>query len=268
MSAASLQLDGVSVRRGGHPILLVDELAVRPGEFLGVVGVNGAGKTTLLRVCAGLLRPTAGRVWLDGIDLTCISAWRRTAVRTRVGYVPQSADYNAHLPLTVAEVVAMGRAGRRGLLRRLSLADRGVVGMWIERLGVGPLAGRTFRSLSGGEQQKVLVARAMVQEPGLLLLDEPAANLDLDWKERVVALLEELFRASSVTVVMVSHETGLLPRCCTRVALMRGGRILRVGPPHEVLTPEALALTYGCAVEVAEVRGRRHAVALGDGGAG
>ncbi len=261
MTPLSLRLNAVTVVRGGHAILDVPALEASPGECLGVVGVNGAGKTTLLRVCAGLLRPTSGAVWLGGVDLATAWPWRLTRLRAAVGVLPQASEYNAHLPLTVGEVVAMGRAGPRGLLRRLGPADREIVRTWLERLGLGPLASRVFPSLSGGEQQKALLARAMAQEPGLLLLDEPGANLDLDWKARLVALLDEVVRATGVTVVMVSHETGLLPACCTRVALMRGGRVLRLGPSAQVLTPEALAEAYGCPVEVATVRGRRYAVA-------
>lgn len=261
MSEPRLHLRGVHVRRGGRAILAVDELAVAAGEFLGIVGVNGAGKTTLLRVCGGLVRPSSGQVLLDGVDLATASAWQRTVLRRSVGYVPQATDYNAHLPLTVEEVVGMGRDGRRGLLRWRTAEDRRAVSQWMQRLGLDALAARTFRTLSGGEQQKVLIARAMVQEPTLLLLDEPAANLDLDWKARIIGLLSALYQSCGVTVVMVSHETGILPACCGRVALMRAGRVLRAGPPGDVLTPEALAAAYGCAVDVAEVCGRRHAVA-------
>ncbi|MFW6108492.1 MAG: ABC transporter ATP-binding protein [bacterium] len=267
MSGARLELRGVEVRRGGRRILAVDALAVAPGKFLGVVGVNGAGKTTLLRVCGALLRPSAGQVSLDGVDVASALPWRRTAARRAVGYVPQATDYNAHLPLTVEEVVGTGRDGRRGLLRRRTQEDRRLVQQWVQRLGLEALAGRTFRSLSGGEQQKALIARAMVQQPSLLLLDEPAANLDLDWKARIIRLLEELYRACHLTIVMVSHETGMLPASCGRVALMRAGRVLRAGPPEAVLTPAALAAVYGCPVTVAEVQGRRQAVAR-EGGPG
>jgi len=261
VSGARLELEGIEVRRGGATILAVDALGVAPGEFLGVVGVNGAGKTTLLRVCGAMLRPRSGRVLLNGVEVGAASAWRRTAARRTIGYVPQTSDYNAHLPLTVEEVVHMGRDGRRGLLRRQTQEDRSIVGRWMERLGLAALASRTFRTLSGGEQQKVLIARAMVQEPDLLLLDEPAANLDLDWKARIVRLLDDVYRATGLTAIMVTHETGMLPAACGRVALMRGGTVLGTGHPAQMLTPSALDAVYGCAVDVANVQGRRHAVA-------
>jgi len=243
-------------------ILHVPELIVRPRSFLGVVGPNGAGKTTLLGVCAGLIAPTSGQATLTGRRLDGLSSWQRTHLRRRVGLVPQRADYNPDVPLSVREVVSLGRVGPRGLLRTLTGADEALVDTWLATLGLTELAGRTFRSLSGGEQQKVLVARAMVQEPRLLLLDEPTANLDLDWKQRVVALLEKLYAEHPLTVVMVSHDTALLPRCTTEVALLSAGELLEVGPPQEVLTAANLSRMYGCAVEVVTFRGGRHAVAV------
>jgi iron complex transport system ATP-binding protein len=261
MSGVRIELRGVVVARSGRQILRIEQLSVGSGEFLGVIGRNGAGKTTLLHVAAGLTRPSSGVVLHDGLAITEMNGWRRTDVRRRVAYVPQASEYNADLPLTVHEVVAMGGVGPTGLLRRADDASRQRVRAWLERLDLARMAQRTFRSLSGGEQQKVLLARAMVQEPRMLLLDEPAANLDLDWKERLVRLLDQLYAEDPLTVVMVSHETGLLPACCGRVALMDGGQIVQSGPPDEVLTPDALARLYGCQVRVIEMAGRRHAMA-------
>ncbi len=263
MKGVCVELRGVVVARGSRQILRIEQLAVGGGEFLGVIGRNGAGKTTLLHVAAGLIHPSSGIVLHDGQAITEMNGWRRTDVRRRVAFVPQASEYNADLPLTVHEVVAMGCAGPTGLLRRPDAGSRQRVQTWLERLDLAGMSRQTFRSLSGGEQQKVLLARAMVQEPHLLLLDEPAASLDLDWKARLVHLLDQLYAENPLTVVMVSHETGLLPACCGRVALMDGGRIVRSGPPNEVLTPDALAQLYGCEVRVIETAGRRHALAGG-----
>ena len=265
MSALAVDLEGVVLVRGGRRILDVEHLAIRGGEFLGVVGRNGAGKTTLLHVLAGLVRPTRGVVRHDGAAITHRAGWSRTSLRRRIGFVPQATEYNAELPLTVRDVVEMGCAGPTGLFRRPAESDKQSVWTWLDRLGLAGMADRTFRSLSGGEQQKVLLARAMVQHPGLLLLDEPGANLDLDWKERLVAALEQICLDRPITVVMVSHETGLLPRCCDRVALMDRGRIVCQGPPQDVLLPEALARFYGCAVRMVETGGRRHVVGAASG---
>ena len=248
------------VVRGGKRILDVGTLEVSARRFLGVVGPNGAGKSTLLKVIAGLLRVDEGSVEVLGRSLDGASSRVRTQVRRRIGYVPQRAEFNPDLPLTVREVVELGRVGVRGLLRRPSARDRELVEDWLERLGLAHLADRTFRSLSGGEEQKALIARAMVQEPKMLLLDEPAANLDLDWKERLVSLLEELFGDHAITVIMVSHETGLLPGCSTSVALVREGKVLAVGRPEETLTEELLERAYGVAVSVHRIRERYHVI--------
>jgi len=262
VTGVAIALQDVVVARGGKAILDVDRLTIEAGQFVGVVGRNGAGKSTLLNVLAGLIRPTRGVVRHDSEAITKLSRWRRTAIRRRVGYVPQATEYHADLPLTVHEVVGMGLAGPAGLFRSADAGAQDRVDDWIERLGLAGMKRRTFRSLSGGEQQKVLLARAMVQEPRLLLLDEPAVHLDMDWKERLVAWLDQVFVQLAITVVMVSHETGLLPTCCQRVALVDRGRIARYASPAEALTPEVLAELYGCPVEVIETAGRRHAVAL------
>lgn len=257
---ADILMEQVLVRRAGQTILDVSELAVSPHTFLGIVGPNGAGKTTLLKVISGLLLADAGSVTVLGTALEQVGSLGRTRLRRRIGYVPQRADYNPDLPLTVHEVVELGRVGPRGLLGSLFARSDELVEHWLEKLGLAHLATRTFRSLSGGEQQKVLIARAMVQQPKILLLDEPAANLDLDWKERLVSLLERLFGDHSITVIMVSHETGLLPECTTAVALMHAGKVFTMGTPAETLTEPLLARAYGVSVSVHRVRGRYHVI--------
>jgi len=257
------EMFGVKVRAGGRTILDVPVLEVRRGEFLGVVGLNGAGKTTLVATMIGLTRPTEGRVRLLGQDLTTAGRWRAAAARRAVGYVSQSTEMNVALPLTVREVVETGRAGPAGLFRRYGRADQRLVADWLDRFELGPLAGRTFRSLSGGEKQKTLLARAMVAEPELLVLDEPAAGLDIDCKDRVVGLIEDLYLAGRLTVVMVTHETGALPSATRRVALMRDGRIAALGPPGETLRSDTLGSLYGARVRVVEMEGRRYAIGLG-----
>jgi iron complex transport system ATP-binding protein len=244
-----------------RPILDIGHLRIEPNHFVGVVGRNGAGKSTLLHVLAGLIRPTAGLVRHDGTCITTLDGWRLSRLRRYVGLVPQVTEYHADLPLTVREVVQMGCAAPAGLLRAVPADARARVGVWLDRLGLSSLDRRTFRSLSGGEQQKVLLARAMVPDPRLLLLDEPGANLDMDWKERLVECLEDVLRERPLTVVMVSHETHLLPAACDRVVLIEAGRVVRGGPPDETLTPQVLSALYGCPVQVVSVNGRRHAVA-------
>lgn len=232
MTAAMLSLNDVHVRRSGRTILAVERLRIESGSFVGVLGPNGSGKTTLLKVCAGLIAPTGGRVTLDGSDPAHLNPWRRSCLRKRIGYVPQSAEYNAELPFTLREVVAMGRTSVRPLLARLNAEDYAAVDLWIDRLGLGPRRNQTFRSLSGGEQRKALIARAMTQDPKILMLDEPCANLDIKWRQEISKLLEDLHRRTRTTVLMVSHETSPGapgPPACGRVIQLSEGRIVADG---------------------------------------
>jgi len=258
---AGLRIEDVRVRRARRDILDIGLMEAEPGEFLAVLGRNGAGKTTLLNLCCGLLAPTRGRVLLDGSELR---GARTPRLRQMIGYLPQTADYNADLPLTVEEVVRLGRVARRGLLRRLNEEDRAITVRCIERLGLANMRLRTFRTLSGGEQQKVLLARAMAQQPQLLLLDEPGAHLDIDWRRRLTQTIEAIYLETRVTVVMVSHDVALIPGCCTRVALMDAGRPVVFGRPGDVLESPALSALYRCPIDVWERQGVRYAAARRD----
>ncbi len=262
MSAGSLDLSDVRVRRSGRTILQIERLEIPAGTFVGILGANGAGKSTLLKVCAGLIKPTGGSVHIDDCDLTTQGPWRKCHLRKRIGYIPQSAEYNAELPFTVREVVAMGRTSLRPLLTRLKREDYEIVDHWIDRLGLSARRDQTFRSLSGGEQQKVLIARAMSQDPEILMLDEPCANLDFNWKHQISEVVESLFRQSDVTVLMVSHETGVLPPACERIVLLAEGRLVADGPAGEVLAPTSLQRAYEGAFETLLKGGRRYTISV------
>jgi iron complex transport system ATP-binding protein len=258
MTDGSLNLSGVRVCRPGRTILQIDSMEIPQGDFAGIIGTNGAGKTTLLKVCAGLIRPDAGSVMLDDNDLTRLGGWRRCALRKRIGYIPQSAEYNADLPFSVREVVSMGRTSVRPMLVRLNAQDRAIVDRWIEAMGLTNRRDQTFRSLSGGEQQKVLIARAMAQEPRILMLDEPCASLDFDWRRQISELVERLHRETGVTVLMVSHDTSVLPPTCRRILLLADGCLLADGEPNVVLRPETLGLAFRGHLVASTVGGRRH----------
>lgn len=264
MTAGSVSLCGVDVRRSGRTILQIDDLAIPAGAFVGILGTNGAGKTTLLKICAGLIGPTRGQVRIDDVDLTRLSPWQKCGLRKRIGYIPQSAEYNADLPFTLHEVVAMGRTSVRPLLSRLTNQDHAIVDEWIDRLGLADRRDQTFRSLSGGQQQKALIARAMTQDPEILMLDEPCANLDFYWKQQISEMIEQLYHQMHVTVLMVSHETSVLPPACERIVLMAEGRLVADGPPDAVLSPDVLRKAYQGDFETVLVGGRRHTVRCPD----
>jgi ABC-type Mn2+/Zn2+ transport system ATPase subunit len=182
-----------------------------------------------------------------------------------VGYLPQLLAARSELPLTVREVVAVGRSGLGGLLRPLGRRDWSLVDEWIDRLGLSDLRRQRYGDLSGGEQRKTLLARVMVQQPRLLLLDEPTANLDLAWREEVVSLLEELYRQSHLPMVLICHELEVLPPSCSHALLLENGRVRAYGHPAAVLTDETIADLLSPALAVLR-RGRRFAVVPREGG--
>jgi len=259
-----LCFEHVSFRIGGKGLLENVTLSLKEGEFLGILGPNGAGKSTLLALMDLLWRPTDGTFSIFGTEVKTLNAPEILRLRRKIAIVPQNIDYNPSIPLTAREVVEMGRIGRRGVLSHLTQSDRVAVDFTMGILGVSHLASHPYRSLSGGERQKVQLARALAQEPALLFLDEPTSGLDMDWQERLVLLIEELYAKMKLTIVMTTHITGHLPACCRRVILLRDGRILMDGAVEDVLTPEKLKDVYRCPVEVIERSGRRHCFAMGD----
>jgi len=235
----TLELAGIEVRLGDTAVLAGLDLRVEPGEVVLLAGRNGAGKTTLLRVAAGLLAPSAGTAKLGGQP---IGGQSRRAVARQVALVPQ--DTQVPFPYSVAELVLMGRAPHLGLLGFEAAPDRDRVAAALDRLGIATLAERSILDLSGGERQLVALARALVQDAPLLLLDEPTAHLDLARRLELQALVREL-AGEGRTVVLVSHDLGPAVAVADRIALLADGRILATGSAPEVLTPGHLRATFG-----------------------
>ena len=260
MTGGDLRLSDLHVLWGGRSILAVEDMVIRQGEFVSVIGTNGAGKTTLMKVCCGLIKPTRGTVRLDGRDLTRLNAWRKANVRKHIGYIPQAAEYNAELPFTLRELVAMGRTSIKSLLCPLSKEDYEIVDDWIDKMALSQRRSQTFRSLSGGEQQKALIARAMAQDPEILMLDEPCSNLDFNWKYQITEIIEQLHRQNRITIMMVSHETSLIPAGCRRVVLLHEGRVLADGDIEKILETDVLEKAYQCRLDILKVAGRRYTV--------
>ena len=239
MTVAVLSVEGVAASLGGKRILEGVDLELAPGEIVGIVGRNGAGKTTLLRLAAGALAPSAGRVRVAGEDVASLG---RRALARRVALVPQ--DLHVEFPFRVEELVLMGRMPHQPLLGLESEADVELARRALSRVGIEDLAGRSITTLSGGERQLALFARALVQDPSLLLLDEPTAFLDLGHRLEV---LEEVrsFVGSGRAALVVSHDLSLAARACDRIALLGEGGLVAIGPPSEVLTRENLRSTFG-----------------------
>ncbi len=240
----TLALQGVEVALGGRSVLHGLELVVEPGQVVLAAGPNGAGKTTLLRVAAGLLRPDRGRVRLDGRPL---ESWSRRELARELALVPQ--ETRVPFPFRVDEVVLMGRMPHRTRFGFESAEDRRQAHAALERLGLLELAARSVLELSGGERQLVMVARALAQNPAILLLDEATAHLDLARRLELVALLRG-WAEQGRSALVVSHDLALSPRAADRVVLLAEGRIVAEGPPTEALRPESLRRVFGVEAEL------------------
>jgi iron complex transport system ATP-binding protein len=256
MTAPAIDLKNVRVTAGGRAILNLERLQIEQGEVFAILGPNGAGKTTLLKTCLGFCRPNDGDVRVLGENVSGLGRWGLTRLRRRIGYVPQDLAARSEMPLTCREVVAIGRTGRARLFSRLGREDWREVDDWIDRLGLSALAEKGYGDLSGGEQRKTLIARAMVQEPEMLILDEPTAHLDLGWREQIVRTLQNLYGQSGITILLVCHELEVVPPCCNQLAILEGGRMTAVGRPTDVLTTERVCRLYGEGFDVTFRAGR------------
>lgn len=259
MTTTALRIKNLRVTEGHKTVLDVENALIADGEIVAIMGPNGAGKSTFLRTCLGMQQHVAGDVFVFDQRLDILSYSELTRLRRWMGYIPQHLPSRSELPLTVREVAAIGRTGLAGLFRRLAKNDWQVVDDWLARLGISTLAQRGFGEISGGEQRKVMIARAMAQQPRLLLLDEPTANLDLGWRERIVETIQSVYEQTRLTVVLVCHELEVLPGCCKRVILLDQGRVLATGTPENVFTDPQVAALYGPGLSVFHQNGR-HAV--------
>lgn len=223
------------------------------GEVLCVLGPNGCGKTTLFRTLLGLLASHGGEVLLGGKPLQSL---RRADIARQAGYVPQG--HSAYFAFSLRDFVLMGRTARLGAFSTPGKRDREVAARALDSLGIAHLADKAVTEISGGERQLALIARALAQEPGLLVMDEPTANLDFGNQvrvmERVVALA-----GSGIAVLFSSHNPDHAYLAARRVLLLAEGRALALGTPREILRPETLERLYGIRAEVVELTGGRHA---------
>lgn len=241
MKNVLLKFDGVNFAwvRGGAPVLTDLNLVMRSGEMAAVLGPNGAGKSTLLRVASGYLKPTFGEVYIAGASDG--RAGRREIAR-RVAMVPQYSSI--YLPYTVEELARLGRFPWRGLLSRWTGEDEIALSKALEVTGMAGLADRPVTELSGGEFQRAVIAKALAQEPELLLLDEPTAHLDIAYQMQIFEIISGLNRDDGLTVLAVLHDINLAAAFFDRVVLMRDGRVYFDGPKNEALTPENVAAVF------------------------
>jgi zinc/manganese transport system ATP-binding protein len=242
-----LAVDGVGVRLGGRQVLEDVGFAIRPGEFTGLIGANGSGKTTLLRVILGLQPPSTGSVRIGAGRPS-----RRTPV---VGYVPQKFLLDPDMPLRARDLVGLGLDADRFGLSRPSRAKRELVDGMLDAVDATSFGDARVGRLSGGEQQRVLIAHALISRPKLLLLDEPLANLDLRSGAEVVALLARIVRDQGISVLISAHEMNPLLGVMDRVVYLAAGRAVS-GTADEVVRSDVLSRLYGQHVDVLRVHGR------------
>jgi iron complex transport system ATP-binding protein len=249
-SGAVFELRGATVRYPGAPgtaapALGEVSLAVRAGECVAVVGPNGAGKTTLLRAVLGLVPCAAGRALALGRDA---QAWPRDALARMVAVVAQREE--PVFPITVREAVEMGRYPHLGPWRHPGPADREAVARGMRRADVTTLGGRWVATLSGGEWQRVRIARALAQEPRALVLDEPTASLDFKHEMELFELVADLVRGDGLAALVISHHINVAARFADRLVLLAGGRVVADDAPERVLEPARLQAVFGWPVSV------------------
>ena len=253
----SVQADGVVFAYPNRqPVLKSVGLELNGSEVLGIIGPNGSGKTTFLKCLNRILTPAQGEILLHDRDVTRMS--RRDIAKT-VGYVPQSSNGRFAEP-TVYEVVLMGRRPHVGW--RSSARDEEAAWRAIERLELSELATTPYDQLSGGEKQKVLIARALAQEARVLLLDEPTSNLDIRHQLEVMGLLRELVATRSLSVCVIVHDLDLAIKYCDKAVLMKGGEVFAAGPTTDVITEANILDVYRVRAVIDQTYGRPHVVVL------
>lgn len=250
-----LAIGGVSFSYGSINALEDIGMEVEDGELVSLVGPNGSGKSTFLKCINKILKPRTGTILLGESDVKTLGLKELAGV---LGYVPQSATHA--FPSTVFDAVLLGR--RPHVTWGVSVRDKEIVARILVMVGLEGLAMRQFSELSGGERQKVLIARALAQEPQLLLLDEPTSNLDLRHQLQVLGLISKAAKESGISVVMAMHDLNLAFRFSDRMVFLKEGRVYAVGEPRDVLSSDVIRAVYGVEAVVSEGSGRPHIIPL------
>ena len=240
-SGVPIRLVDVSVLRDDLVVLDSVSLTVHEGEFTAIIGPNGAGKTTLLRVILGLVEPSRGTVEVFGVPPRDLGA-----KRAKIGYVPQILTIDINFPVTVFEAVLMGTYGRVGVGRTPREQDRNAAAAALEKVGIADLRDRPIARLSSGQRQRTFIARALVNDPELLVLDEVTTGVDVETTGNLYTLLKDL-KDDGVTIVMVSHDIGVVAAYLDTLACLNKSLVAH-GRPDEVASSDALRDMYGCNV--------------------
>ncbi len=240
-----LQAENVHFSYSGQPLLQGIDLDLFPGDLVGMIGPNGSGKTTLIKLLSGILRPQRGQVWLGGQPLR---GQTRRQIARRIAVVPQ--ELVVPFSFTAREIVEMGRTPHVRPWHGETPADRQVVEQTLAATHTDILAERPFNELSGGEQQRVVIAMALAQQPEVLLLDEPTVHLDINHQIEILELLAQLNRERGLTVLATMHDLNLASLYFNRLTMLNQGRIVAEGTPEEVLQEERLREVFQAAVRI------------------
>lgn len=241
----SLEVDELRYVYDDRMVLDGITIPVRDGEILGILGPNGCGKTTLLKNLNKNLSPKGGTVMLDGQDLQELT---KREIASKIAAVPQTNEI--HFAFTVRDIVAMGRMPFQSMMGGESSEDSRIIDDAMERTGLGGYRERPINTMSGGERQRVIIARAIAQTPRILLMDEPTLHLDISMQFDVLKLVSSISKESGMTVVIVSHDLPLVSRYCDRIVMIHDHRIFAVGTPEEVLTPENMRTVFNIDAEL------------------
>jgi len=242
-----IEISGATVSYREHIALKNITLCIETGSFTAVVGPNGAGKTTLLTLINGLGKLQSGTVKIFGSPVTRLNYNR---FRKEIGYVPQHLSIDARMPISVYDIIMLGRYSKIGLFRYPGKHDHAIVNNISRLVGIDRLISKPIGHLSGGEMQKVSIARALAQEPRILLLDEPTANLDPCAHHEIIELIERIYDMHKLTVIFVTHLLDHLPNSCTDALLLKAGHIVASGSIHDTFTKELLSSIYDFDVEL------------------
>ncbi len=234
----AVEISNLSLIRGETEILKNLDLRLNKGDLLGIIGPNGGGKTTLIKVILGLLEPDRGEIRVFGKE--------PKKSRDRIGYVPQYTDFDSQFPINVLNVVLMGRVGKLGLSPFYSKEDKEIARKSLEKVEMDDFKERQISELSGGEQQRVLLARALTTKPDILLLDEPTASVDERIKTNIYKLLQKLNQDEGMTIILISHDVGFLSSYVEKLACLNRELVYH---GDSELTHDMIEESYGCEID-------------------
>ncbi len=240
-----LAINNLTFSYNGNPVLNGIDLTIRPGEFVGIIGPNGSGKSTLIKIVNGLLRHYNGSVEFNGKE---IKTFLPIELARHISYVPQYIDTS--FDFTVRELVETGRFPYQTALRSSGREDTRAVSEALRHTQLEKYGERLFRQLSGGEQQRAVIAAALAQQSPWMLLDEPSSALDLHHQQEIYGLLRTLCQKQNKTIVVITHDINLAAQYCRRIVLMHNGRIVRDGPPEKTLLFPVIEKVYGVKVYI------------------